>query len=880
MNLTIVPGIPGLVTAHPNQYFEKLKTTPWTQLSTILGKNGDKILIRLFQECGIYVPLSATNGSLNQVSGKPLCDLSPLQPGPSRIGSPSLQEPAVNRSPSPVSRKPTTWNDIRFVRHRILYGRPAYTATGRVSFGHRPIHVMNRQPDDDTESVRHLLKYVFPRQHGLHNVFTSQVDRKDSAHQYLDYTLREKEIKRQDLREKKVSVPKRLRGSGQALFSAVLKRHAKCSYGRLLNHYCPATSSRSSLDTQDVLGRASSATSVSAFSRAVINHVFPTRLWGDGAEGLSNRGHIMAAIDKFVKLQRYESMSLHDVMQNIKISHIRWLDPPRQECDQRLSTLDFAKRQEIIAELVYYLCDSFLIPLISSNFYVTESSSCRNQLFYFRHDVWQWLSEPALLDLKTNMFEEVDRPTFRMLMSRRTLGTSHVRLLPKDSGVRPIINLRRRVLSKAMGKPVLGKSINSAMTPVFNALNYEKGQHDSRLGASIFSADEIFPRLQEFRVHLSERGLSGRPLYFAKADVRSCFDTIPQDLLMSVVSRLFSASEYAIGRYAEGKAVNKSKNLQAGFSPRVAWKFLGRAVPANQDKTLSQTLNDLSSGDKPGNVFVDSVVRRYEGKRKMINLLEEHIQNNLVQIGSALYRQKTGIPQGSIVSSLLCSLFYAEMEEKVLTFVKDGESLLLRLIDDFLLITTNKQTAQRFMQVLHSGLPKYGVTIKREKSVVNFDMEIDNQKITRLPLKTDFAYCGQSINTENLNLSKDTRRRDGTSFGAPVTVEFSKLPGQSFYRKTLSLLKLHMHSMLLSTSFNEEATVKKNLYFAFTDIAQRCLHYIKRLSSSRCPSSQLVINTVNDLTNLAFATMQQRQSKSTSELFPYKCGISRSQTRR
>lgn len=70
LNLTIVPGIPGLVIAHPNQYFEKLKTAPWSELPTILGKNGDKTLIHLIQECGIFVPLSETNGSLNQVSGK------------------------------------------------------------------------------------------------------------------------------------------------------------------------------------------------------------------------------------------------------------------------------------------------------------------------------------------------------------------------------------------------------------------------------------------------------------------------------------------------------------------------------------------------------------------------------------------------------------------------------------------------------------------------------------------------------------------------------------------------------------------------------------------------------------------------------------------
>jgi len=231
---------------------------------------------------------------------------------------------------------------------------------------------------------------------------------------------------------------------------------------------------------------------------------------------------------------------------------------------------------------------------------------------------------------------------------------------------------------------------------------------------------------------------------------------------MNIVSNLFSAREYAIGRYAEGKIINKSQSVQSDFGPKVAWKFHGRAVPANQDMTLSQTLDQVAR-DKSGNVFVDGVVRRYEGKRRMTNLLEEHIQSNLVQIGKTLYRQKQGIPQGSIVSSLLCNLFYAEMEEKVLSSVKTGESLLLRLIDDFLLITTNEETARQFMRVLHAGLPDYGVTIKREKSVVNFDMVIDGHRITRLPLKSDFLYCGQSINTHNLNLSKDPARRNATS---------------------------------------------------------------------------------------------------------------------
>jgi len=517
--------------------------------------------------------------------------------------------------------------------------------------------------------------------------------------------------------------------------------------------------------------------SVSTFCRSVVNHVFPSAFWGGVAIGKLNRTRILMAIDHFVRLRRYESMTLQDVLQNIKISAITWLNHPTHQDGQKMSSTDHEKRRELLAEVVYYLFDSFLIPLISSTFHVTESSAHRNQLFYFRHDVWKYLSEPALSEMRTTMFEELKPNALRSLLTRRTLGTSRVRLLPKDSGLRPIINLRRRVMALVNGKMALGKSINSAMTPVFHVLNFEKSRQPGKLGSSIFSANEIYPRLQTFRSHLKDQGVLGKPLYFAKADVRSCFDTIPQGALLQVIKKLLVADEYAIGRYAEAKIINRRHFEQAGVDPKVVWKFHGKALPAGQDMTLSQLLQELEVDDKPGSVYVDSVVRQFEGRKKIVNLLEEHVQRNLVQIGKKYYRQKIGIPQGSIVSTLLCSLFYGELEQKMLGFTKEGETTLLRLIDDFLLITTNKNLAVQFVEVLHRGIAEFGVSIKKTKSRVNFDMDIDGEPMTKLPAVTDFPWCGNAINTVSLDISKDKERRITSSEFSSITVLYSILTG-------------------------------------------------------------------------------------------------------
>ena len=153
---------------------------------------------------------------------------------------------------------------------------------------------------------------------------------------------------------------------------------------------------------------------------------------------------------------------------------MQWLLPPNCESNNRMSMSDSVKRKEILAEFIYWLFDSFLVPLIRSFFYVTESSSHRYRLFYFRHDVWRKYTEPSIANLKSSMFHGLKDEKAAKIMDGRNLTYSQVRLLPKANGIRPIINLRRRVHVRIKGKMTLSRSINSVLKPLFSVLNFEK----------------------------------------------------------------------------------------------------------------------------------------------------------------------------------------------------------------------------------------------------------------------------------------------------------------------------------------------------------------------------------------------------------------------
>ena len=112
------------------------------------------------------------------------------------------------------------------------------------------------------------------------------------------------------------------------------------------------------------------------------------------------------------------------------------------DASQKMSLSDKNKRTELLAEFLYWLFESFIVPLVSAHFYVTESSISNSQrIFYFRHDLWRLLAEPALQDLKLVMFEECPTPINEPF---RRLGHCQVRLLPKENGFRPIMNLAKR----------------------------------------------------------------------------------------------------------------------------------------------------------------------------------------------------------------------------------------------------------------------------------------------------------------------------------------------------------------------------------------------------------------------------------------------------
>jgi len=146
--------------------------------------------------------------------------------------------------------------------------------------------------------------------------------------------------------------------------------------------------------------------------------------------------------------------------------------------------------------------------------------------------------------------------------------------------------------------------------------------------------------------------------------------------------------------------------------------------------------------------------------------LDSHARAHVVSLGGGLFHQRSGVPQGSVVSTLMCNMYYGRIErlgvlpqlyDAMTRAQRESESrvtaLLMRLTDDWLLLTNSQAVADEFRSIVERGYPLAGCACKREKTVV---ARIDASGIPWVP------WCGLSIQCNaGLASRQDLRRLIG-----------------------------------------------------------------------------------------------------------------------
>ena len=151
------------------------------------------------------------------------------------------------------------------------------------------------------------------------------------------------------------------------------------------------------------------------------------------------------------------------------------------------------------------------------------------------------------------------------------------------------------------------------------------------VGSAIFSPTEIYPKLKEFKINLKQN----RELYFVKLDIQACFDRIPQEKLVSLVADILVEDEYRIDHHAEiipnYHHYKEGSNTVTGQTT-VYRKFENIARSKRDFEGFEAYVQQKSETGKRNVVYMNKSYTRWITRAKLLELLTEHIQCNIVKV--------------------------------------------------------------------------------------------------------------------------------------------------------------------------------------------------------------------------------------------------------
>ena len=338
---------------------------------------------------------------------------------------------------------------------------------------------------------------------------------------------------------------------------------------------------------------------------------------------------------------------------------------------------------------------------------------------------------------------------FNLEQAWENFGYCKLRLLPKEQGFRPIMNLRQHILRGQDG----GKASNNGMLRNIHAvLDYYRTREEEKMGASVICMSKVYERLLGYKQSLKKQGSLQKRLFFAKFDIKSCYDSIPHEKLLKVIDDLIDKEDFIIQRCDQISLINGA----------IKRRFTRMAFPSN-DIHISDPLS--------GSLIVDKVVGYRIERKKILNMIKEHVTRNIVKVNGRFYQQWVGVPQGFHLSTLLCSFFYADLDQKCLHYFRnDPSSLLMRFIDDLLFITTDRHLMDRFIERIRHGFPEYGITFNLDKAATNFNHPLFSN--TNNNVNNKFSWCGMLIDEQALCVTADYGKLFGVHIGDTLTIDY------------------------------------------------------------------------------------------------------------
>jgi telomerase reverse transcriptase len=157
--------------------------------------------------------------------------------------------------------------------------------------------------------------------------------------------------------------------------------------------------------------------------------------------------------------------------------------------------------------------------------------------------------------------------------------------------------------------------------------------------------------------------------------------------------------------------------------------------------------------------------------------------------------------------------------------------LLVRIVDDFLLVSTSESASIRFLEKLNKGIPSLGVKINSDKSRANYPISVENTSTGKMEAvqvcRNFFPWCGLLIDTRTCEVTLDYNRFRGSRATDALAIHRTGNEGLNLKKKMKDFVRPRCsQTLLFSSCINGIEMVRLNFYQTFLLCAIKLIHYV------------------------------------------------------
>lgn len=556
-----------------------------------------------------------------------------------------------------------------------------------------------------------------------------------------------------------------------------------------------------------VFDNCTKASEVLRFVLVAVHKMFKTDTFGS----LDNMAKVTSAIVKFIMLYRSERFDVDALIHTLKIADVLWLG----KTQKATSIQDLQLRTALFRKFLVFLLDYVVVNIVRTFWYVTENpTTVGGPNAFFPRRTWIKLTKVWLSEYIERYLWLVDRPEANEKTGALTnFGT--LRLIPKKLDLRPLCIPRSQDFTKDLGNhivrhkkdPIVWRS-NDLTRPIRDILRYQQTKYHNFFPKTSLGCQTLSEIAQKILKYRSSQLHKNQRVYAVQFDMKHCYDNLSQSKIISCIELLFSIDMPMEEYYL--------RNVLSHSADRKVYRRNFNVITTRQNiEELDIFRNNEMKSRK--DVVTDNYKLFKYTMSDILDLVRSQVIDSTVQIPEndyKYYKRTRGVFQGLPLLATLCDIVYNSLVDQVILRNKEefkGDSLFLRLADDFMFFSTSKKDCEQvFANANSEEAQNYGAFVNKDK--LKFLDSIDAEAVT--------YFVGLKVDTTTMSIKSAPM----TKIRIPSSIRRSL---KATLKHHLRYLAQHLPEYLINLDFVTLEAALDNLQNLFRPIQVSVIKLLK-----------------------------------------------------